>query len=438
MKKLFTYIGITLLALPIIHAQTHEERAKQIFDFYIAGQGDSVHIRLSEEMRTKIVPAVFNDSFRDLERQFGKYQSNSEWKTDEIEGTVIHYTDVQFEKYPLRFFTAFNDNGLAHTLRLVPIPETVRTAPVLMNNDVIEEKEVIILSEEYKLPGTLTLPKGKEKVPAVILVHGSGPQGRDATIGPNKVFRDLAWGISEQNIAVLRYDKRTYVYRTAKAATDYDSEVVDDVLAAIELLKNTPEIDPEQIYVAGHSLGGLIAPRIAERSGEKLAGIILIAAPVRPMEDMIVEQATYISSLTDSTEKTQEAINQLKAQAANVKAIGTTDFDENIGLPLNVPIPYWEFANAYQPVEVARKLQLPILILQGERDYQVTMEDYSRWRFGLFRNPNVMFKLYPKLNHMLQEGSGKSTPSEYNQENAAPAYFMKDIADWILHKRIEE
>ena len=117
--------------------------------------------------------------------------------------------------------------------------------------------------------------------------------------------------------------------------------------------------------------------------------------------------------------------------ADNIKKLGTPDFDDKLPLLLNVPRPYWEFANAYKPVEVASKLTLPMLILQGERDYQVTMQDFGLWRFGLLRNKNAFFKSYPKLNHMLQEGSGKATPFEYNQASPVVGYVMDDIVSFI-------
>lgn len=286
----------------------------------------------------------------------------------------------------------------------------------------------------FKLPGTLTLPVGKKKVPVVILVHGSGPNDRDETAGPNKPFRDLAWGLAERGIATIRYDKRTKVYGAACVPKgrqlDYDTEAVDDAVAIAAWAKTVPEVDTDSIYVLGHSLGGTLAPRIAERA-DGLAGIIVVAGLARPFEDAVIEQNVYISSLTDSSDSIKKQIAEMKRQAANVKKLGTPEFDDKIPLLLGFPRDYWAFANAYQPVEVASKLTLPMLILQGERDYQVTMQDFGLWRFGLLRNKNAFFKSYPKLNHMLQEGSGKATPFEYNQASPVVGYVMDDIVSFI-------
>ena len=231
-----------------------------------------------------------------------------------------------------------------------------------------------------------------------------------------------------------RQDKRTKVYGAACVPEgrniDYDTESVDDAVAIIAWAKELPEVDADSVYVLGHSLGATLAPRIAEQA-DGLTGIILVAALAHPFEDAIVEQMTYISSLTDSSANAKKQITEIKKQADNIKKLGTPEYDDKIPLLLNLPRSYWEFANAYKPVEVASKLALPILILQGERDYQVTMQDFGLWRFGLMRNKNAFFKSYPKLNHMLQEGSGKATPFEYNQASPVVGYVMDDIASFI-------
>lgn len=143
----------------------------------------------------------------------------------------------------------------------------------------------------------------------------------------------------------------------------------------------------------------------------------------------------YTSSLTDSSVNVKAQLDELKQQLANVKKLGTEEFDETISLPLGQPRSYWLFANAYKPVEVAAKLKLPIFVLQGERDYQVTMEDFGLWRSGLLRCKNAYFKSYPKLNHLLQEGSGKATPFEYSHASPVPAYVMDDIASFVRGKQ---
>ncbi|WP_294613988.1 alpha/beta fold hydrolase [uncultured Bacteroides sp.] len=428
-------LGLLLGHVAAVFAQnTNMDRAKHVYELFVANQGDSIHALLTEELQDKLSPEVFKDMFKQSERQFGKLQSTGEWKKETAQGITLYYSDLKFERYSLRFLLSFDADGGMNTIRLMPVPAASTAQPVVYNKEKMLERDVTVGADGFKLPGTLTLPVGKKKVPVVILVHGSGPHDRDETVGPNKPFRDLAWGLAERGIATVRYEKRTKAYGAACVpegrAIDYDTESVDDAVAIAAWVKTLPEIDADSVYVLGHSLGATLAPRIAERA-DGVAGIILVAALARSFEDAIVEQVTYIFSLKDSSDSAKKQIAEIKKQADNTKKLGTSEFDDKIPLLLDAPRSYWEFANAYKPVEVAVKLTLPMLILQGERDYQVTMEDFGLWRFGLLRNKNAFFKSYPKLNHMLQEGSGKSTPFEYERESPVVGYVMDDIASFI-------
>ncbi|WP_278579076.1 alpha/beta fold hydrolase [Bacteroides intestinalis] len=428
-------LGLLLGHVVAVFAQdANMDRAKHVYELFVANQGDSIHALLTEELQEKLSPEVFKDMFKQSEKQFGQLQSKGEWQKESAQGITLYHSDLKFERYSLRFLLSFDADGKMNTIRLMPVPAASTARPVVYNKEKMLERDVTVGADGFKLPGTLTLPVGKRKVPVVIFVHGSGPQDRDETVGPNKPFRDLAWGLAERGIATLRYEKRTKAYGAACVPEgreiDYDTESVDDAVAIAAWAKTLPEVDSDSVYVLGHSLGATLAPRIAEQA-DGLAGIILVAALARPFEDAIVEQVTYISSLKDSSDSAKKQIAEIKKQADNTKKLGTPEFDDKIPLLLDIPRSYWEFANAYKPVEVAVKLTLPMLILQGERDYQVTMEDFGLWRFGLLRNKNAFFKSYPKLNHILQEGSGKATPFEYERESPVVGYVMDDIVSFI-------
>jgi len=418
-------------------AGSWEKQAQELLDLLMTGKGDSIYVRFNDNLKNQLPPAMFNDTFSTLEKQVGTYREHGEWNTDQISGVTVYYCDLQFEKASLRFLTAFDPDGKVNTIRFVPVPAApVASNSMKMNTERMDEQAIEVVCGQYKLPGILTLPKGEQNVPLVILVHGSGPNDKDETIGPNKPFRDLAWGLGERGIASIRYDKRTKVYGANYAGGGggtYDEETVDDALAAIELAKTIQPVDTKQIYIAGHSLGGMLAPRIAERSGE-LAGIIMMAGNARPLEDLLPEQMAYIASLDGSPAEMKTMVAEVNAQVANLKKMGTSAFDENIAMPFNSPRSYWEFSRTYKQVEVAKKLSLPILILQGERDYQVTMQDFELWQSNLSGKSNVAFRSYPALNHLFLEGESKSTPSEYNVEKNIPGYVINDMASWIKDK----
>lgn len=428
-------LGLLLGHVLAVFAQdTNMDRAKHVYELFIRDQADSIHALLSEELQKQLSPEVFRGMLRQTERQFGKLLSQGEWQKESAQGITLYYSDLQFERYSLRFLLSFDADGKMNTIRLVPVPAASTAQPLAYDKEKMLERSVTVGAAGFRLPGTLTLPIGERKHPLVILVHGSGPQDRDETIGPNKPFRDLAWGLAARGIATLRYEKRTKVYGAACVPEgremDYDTECVDDVVEIVRWAKAQPDIAADSVYVLGHSLGATLAPRIAERA-DGVAGIVLVAALARSLEDAVVEQTAYVSSLTDASGVAGQQIEDIKRQADNIKKLGTPEFDDKIPLLLGIPRSYWAFANVYKPVEVAAGLALPMLILQGERDYQVTMEDFGLWRLGLLRNKNAFFKSYPKLNHLLQEGSGKATPFEYYRESPVAGYVIEDIASFI-------
>lgn len=413
------------------YAQNYESAADKVFEFIANGQGDSIYTHFNEKIRARATPETFNSIFHKLEERFGAYQSKGEWQRTAIESQNMYYCDLVFKNSPLRLLVAFDPDGKVNTIRFIPVPHS---ASVPVKNDKFSESSIEIVSGKYKLPGTMSYPNKITKAPVAILVHGSGPNDRDETVGVNKPFRDIAWGLADRGIAVIRYDKRTFIYgskwKTLEKKGTFDDETIDDAIAAIKWAKKNPQFDTNQIYLIGHSLGAMLAPRIAQKAPE-LAGIIMLSGNARPLENVILDQVNYLSSLQDSSDKDQKQRTLIKEQIANLKNLGTKKYDEKIGLPLNLNKAYWQFAEEYNQVKVAKKLKLPIFILQGERDYQVTMTDFNMWRSSLKHNRNVTFKSYPQLNHLYQEGKGKSIPSEYAQKASIPEYVIKDISQWI-------
>jgi uncharacterized protein len=313
-----------------------------------------------------------------------------------------------------------------------PLPK-VWQRPAYSNPEAFTQRDVTIGTDEWKLSGTLTVPVGKRAVPGVVLVHGPGPHDRDEEIYSNRVFRDLAEGLSSRGIAVLRYDKRTLTYgdKMGDMAFTLDQETVEDAVRAIGVLRQQPEVAANRVYVLGHSLGGYAAPRIASRDG-KLAGIIFFAANARPIEDVALDQNDYLAHLQgDPSPEIQQRLDALKAEVGRVKNLqpGTPPPQLLLGLP---GVYLMDLKN-YNPPAQAKQLNIPMLFLLGGRDFQITSKDFALWKAALAGRDNVQFKEYPALNNIFVAGEGKPGPSDYlKQGNVDPA-VINDIATFIAH-----
>lgn len=419
MKKILPFFIGSLFLVSTLHAQqTNLQRAATILQWMKDTQCDSIYACFDAKMQQAISSSQLKDMWTQVEQQLGPLEKEKEWKQDAIDGTVVYYTDLKFQRAPLRLLVTFNADNKVSGLRLLSVPPEEKPLAAPFDSVHLEESPIEVVSGNYKLPGTLTRPKGKTHLPIIILVHGSGPQDRDGSIGPNKIYRDIAWGLAAQGIAVLRYDKRTYVYGKASVPEGKeitpDEEVVEDAVSACQLAASLPFIDKRKVFIAGHSLGGLLAPLIATRC-PSVTGLILLAAPSRPQDDILKEQIRYLGSLNGNTDEKllAQQYQQIKAAAPQI---------------------YWDYLDKYAPVMTACSLSVPMLFLQGERDYQVTMQDFSMWKLGMFGKTNATFQSYPTLNHCFMEGTGKSTPMEYNHPARVYGKVMEDIAKWVTQE----
>jgi hypothetical protein len=331
---------------------------------------------------------------------------------------------VKFANQSVNFRVLINATGLVSAF--FQLPGAVNwQRPEYSKPDTFKDRAVTLGEGEWKLPGTLTVPAGAGPFPAVVLVHGTGPHDRDETVGGSKVFRDLAEGLASRGIVVLRYEKRSQQYAArmgALAKYTVQEEAVDDAVKAVALVRAQPEVNGQKVYLLGHGLGGYLAPRIAEQDG-KLAGLVLLAGNARPLEDVMVEQAEYLWP------KGGEQLETVKRLRARVKKLELGD--EDSPAPGALPASYWLDLKEYRPADAAKALGLPVLVLQGERDYLTTMTDFGVWKAALNGAKGVVLKSYSALNHQFVAGEGKSLPAEFNKPGHVAPAVIEDIAGFV-------
>ena len=416
-------------------------KAKEFIDLLDKDEFAQAENYFSDEMKSKLPAEKLEEIWKTLPSQVGKFKGLGEAKSEKSEDSESITILGKFENMNLDIQIGFDKSGKIQGFFMKPVTTAKASAetyknPVYAKTDLFEEREVTVGSGEFALPGTLTVPKGKGKFPVVIIVHGSGPNDRDGThVNPaNKPYKDLAFGLASKGVAVLRYEKRTKQYGS-KLASDktltVKEEVIDDVLAAVELLQKMETIDAKKIYVLGHSLGGYLIPRIAER-GDKIAGFISFAGATQHLEDAFLEQNTYFANLDGKITKDEQIqLDALKNLVAKIKSLSEKDLDST-QIYIGAYPAYWIDLKNYEPTKEAKSIKKPFLILQGERDYQVTAKDFENWKKALNDKKNVTFKSYPKLNHLFMSGEGTPSPAEYSKTNHVEEKVITDIADWIL------
>ncbi len=305
----------------------------------------------------------------------------------------------------------------------------------------LQEKVIVGAGTRYPLDGLLTLPAGASSpVPAVVLVHGSGSSDKDERIGGLTPFKDIAEGLAKRGIASLRYDKRSFAHgfkmlRDKTLTITVKEETVDDAILATEILKGDLRINSDAVFIVGHSMGAMLAPRI-DAEGGNYRGLILMAGTPRRLEEVMVEQGREALSEMNpllrllakgQVQRTAELFSglyELSDEEAKLKKTGggtTLYYFKEMGE---------RAASDY--LAVSKK---PMLIMQGEDDFQVNVDrDFAAYKHLLGDRPNVTFKLYKGLNHAFVPSLGKGivqAKREYAVERHIGDEVVDDIARWI-------
>jgi uncharacterized protein len=315
---------------------------------------------------------------------------------------------------------------------------------------------------KVKFAGTLTLPKGDGPFPAVVMITGSGPQNRDEELLGHKPFLVIADYLTRRGIAVVRVDDRGVGGSTGDNDSSTTADFAEDALAGVEFLKGRKEIDDKHIGLIGHSEGGLVGP-LAASTSKDVAFVVMLAGPGLPGDEILIEQNKLILKAAGAS---QDAIDrQLKwlsmalpiikqeedakvadkriraemakwKEAAGEKDKAMADFvntrEKAVGT-LNTK--WFRFFLSYDPRPALRKVQCPVLALNGEKDLQVPSKanlDAVAMALKEGGNKDYTVKEFPGLNHLFQTCKTGGIQEYGSIEETMAPVVLETMGDWIL------
>jgi uncharacterized protein len=417
-----------------------EDRAEAVVELAQTGQFDEIRELFTPGLRPMVTAAGLQAAWEAVLAQCGQLTSVGAATSDPADGAMVTVRVLlAFERGQQTLEVYLTRDGQLAGIQLAPPGDAEPAAPWeppgYADPARFDEADVILGTGPLAVPGTFSLPHAPGPLPAVVLLGGSGPEDRDGSIGRSKPLKDLAWGLASRGVAVLRFDKVTHAHPdlvSENRAFTVADEYLPAALAAIGLLQAHPAIDPARVFVAGHSLGGTIAPRVAAAE-PSVAGLVMLAGGAEPLQWAAVRQISYLASLAPATAAaSQPGIDALTAQARKVDSPDLSTETPDSELPFGVPAPYWLDLRDYNPVAVASGLAQPMLLVQGGRDYQVTVaDDLSRWRADLDQRPDVTIRVYPADNHFFFPGAGPSSPAKLAAAQHLDPEVVADIGDWL-------
>ena len=322
----------------------------------------------------------------------------------------------------------FDENNDVAGLWFGTRPDPVDYAVALPAGGVIEREIVLGEGTPYELRAVLTTPVMSATVPAVVLVQDSGAYDRNEAVGNCTPFADIAHGLAQRGIASIRFDKRTYAYGYDMTEEEINAmtvqqEILDDALLAIDALEWQSGIG--DIFLVGHGMGGSLAPRIAQQSGGRIAGIVSLAGTARPYLDVVYEQTLAMTS--DASRQSAIKKEYKKADKLETMKDSSTIF--------GVPVRYIRDLYDHPVEQSLAGLDVPVFIAQGKNDFQTSLEDYKSWQSALEGYAGeTRFALYDGLNHLFADNSGakgRGTSAEYLTELHVSDQLLDDIADWV-------
>jgi dienelactone hydrolase len=407
-------------------------------------------VNLAREERFTDIEALFGPRLRALASaetmctgwqsetaRIGPVRMVGEPTREPTEGGLVRVTvPVIGEHGELAVVMSVDGTGRLQGLRLSPPAGPSWQPPAYARSRRFTEQEVTVGTGPLAVPGTLTVPRRGRAWPGVVLLSGAGPFDRDATIGPNKLLKDIAWGLASRGVAVARFDKVSYAHPDVAGRPGFTmvDEYVPHALGAVHLLQRQPGVDPGRVFVLGHSGGGRAAPRVAATE-PSVAGMVILAGDAAPLSRAAVRVAHHLATLHPGPEA-QAIVESISRQADRVDSPGLTSDMPGTDLLFGWPASYWLDLRRYDQVATAANLDRPMLVLQGGRDYQVTVEeDLARWRTGLAHRSDVTIHVHDADDHLFFPGDAPALATDHESPQHVDPAVVTEIADWLAPRR---
>lgn len=428
MKKILLVLLVAFISMITFAQNGSQVIAGSYFNAFFTGNYEQAFEMQADTVKAQFGIEQMKAAAASYDANYGKIMGVLSVEENQQGAYYIATYYTQFEKGYLNVNIVLDaDKKVAQFLaQPAAAPDSVAS---YVNKGAFQEVDITVGDDTWKLPGKLTVPAGKESFPIMVLIGGSGPTDMDGTMGPNKTYRDIAWGLATNGIATIRYSKRPAIYGKDMGQTETEFikyEYVDDALAAINLAASIPGVS--NIYFAGHSLGGTVSPNIAKMD-DRVNGLIMLAGGARRFAQISIDQNKYIAPIYGITEE------QLQQTIAFFQSILNKELPASTEIQPGLPVAYYYDLDNYISLEKLEGYEKPVLVIQGEEDFQATMEgDFLPLKEKFGNQENFSFVSFPAMNHLFMktEVGVFHTTEEYMVPDFVDEAVITTLSDWIL------
>lgn len=422
MKKLIAcLLTLILAALPALAEDVSpaEQAARDILNDFLSEDYDAVWQLLDDDARQAVSPQALEQVWQQQIATLGEVQdAQFAAQGDAAAAILVHANGRQ------QLTVALDAEGRVHALNLSALP-AAEAADRALPEGVTATAVTLFEGTERELTGELLAPADPD-APYAILIHGSGAGDKNEAVGAVQPFRDLAYGLAENGVGSLRFDKITFAHPELGADTVVE-EYLEPVAEAVRVLRS--HLDGNRIYALGHSEGGMLMPWLVSECGFD-GGVALAGTPKQLWEISYEQNLAILPSLPEDQQPA--LLEQIEAEHARGEQLATMDDGETL---FGIPAKYLKHMATLDELALAQSCRKPLLFLWGDADFQISREDFEAWQEGLGDDPRFAYIVYPGLNHLFmpaQEGDGIANAAQvYARAAQMDPAVARDIAAWM-------
>lgn len=446
MKKMFSLSLALLLSLALCagcmaqgDAFTQDQAldmAQQVADALAHEDYAWLVAQFDETMAAQVNEDLLRQAWQAQLEALGPYQRAENAQAAQAQGGYSVQAQLLHQAGQQVLLLTFDEAGKISGMLLRPQPQA--QPHQALPQGVTERQVTLFPGEARELGGTLLLPDDPAPgMPAALLMQGSGASDRDETVGPNKPFRDIALALAERGVASLRFDKITYAHPELFMGGSYtvEMEYLQPVAEALRVLEE--EAPGHQVFLIGHSQGGMLAPWLMHNCPQLAGGVLLAGSPRQLWQIQVDQNLAVIDTLPQAQREENLALVRAEVEKAQSLLSLSPQEVEQITV-FGLPGPYAYSLAQIDAAALARGNQKPLLILQGQADVQVSLTDFEGWRTALGEGELYTYRLYPNLSHLFTPSKPGLTfqeaMAEYMEPMAVDAQALSDIGDWILRQ----